>query len=185
MTTPRTRTRLRIVLVSDQYPPMVGGVPTVTAQLAAGLADRGHDVAVLAPASGWRSGTGSTGSAQVRYAGSAPWPLYSGLRVAAPQPSAIRRWLATFGPDVVHTHSPLTLGRAALAAARQLGIPVVYTNHYLPANALPGLRRRPAAFDRAFYGYVVGFCNRCALVTAPTATALSLLRAHRLAVPSQ
>jgi len=173
------------MLVSDQYPPMVGGVPTVVSQLAAGFAARGHDVAVLAPSGGWRGGTGSTGAAQVSYAGSAPWPLYPGLRIAIARPATIRRQVAAFGPDVVHAHSPLTLGRAALAAARQLAIPVVYTNHYLPANVLPAMRQRPAAFDRAFYSYLVGFGNRCALVTAPTATALGLLKVRGLAVPSR
>jgi glycosyltransferase involved in cell wall biosynthesis len=176
---------MRIMLVSDQYPPMVGGVPTVVCQLAAGLAGRGHEVAVLAPAAGWRGGTGSTGGAQVAYTGSAPWPLYPGLRIAAARPATVRRQITAFGPDVVHAHSPLTLGRAALAAARQLSMPFVYTNHYLPANVLPAMRRRPAAFDRAFYGYLVGFGNRCALVTAPTTTALGLLQAHGLAVPGR
>lgn len=185
MNTPAAGARLRIMLVSDQYPPMVGGVPTVASQLAAGLAARGHEVAVLAPSGSWRGGTGSTGAAQVTYAGSAPWPLYPGLRIAAARPATVRRLIAAFGPDVVHAHSPLTLGRAALAAARQLGIPVVYTNHYLPANVLPAMRQRPAAFDRAFYAYIVGFGNRCSLVTAPTTTALDLLQRRGLAVPGR
>ena len=158
------------MLVSDQYPPMVGGVPTVVSQLGAGLAARGHEVAVLAPSGGWRGGIGYTGDALVRYTGSVPWPLYPGLRIAAARPATVRRQVAAFGPDVVHAHSPLTLGRAALAAARPLAIPVIYTNHYLPANALPAMRRRPAAFDRAFYAYLIGFGNRCTLVTAPTTT---------------
>jgi glycosyltransferase involved in cell wall biosynthesis len=142
-------------------------------------------VAVLAPSRSWRGGTGSTGGAPVSFTGSAPWPPYPGLRIAAARPSTIRRHVAAFGPDVVHAHSPLTLGRAALAAARQLGVPVVYTNHYLPANVLPAMRRRPPAFDRAFYGYLVGFGNRCALVTAPTTTALDLLQRRGLAVPGR
>jgi 1,2-diacylglycerol 3-alpha-glucosyltransferase len=170
------------MLVSDQYPPMVGGVPTVVSQLAAGLVARGHEVAVLAPSGSWRHGTGG---AQVSFIGSAPWPFYPGLRIAAARPSTVRRHVAAFKPDVVHAHSPLTLGRAALAAARQLAVPVVYTNHYLPANVLPAMRRRPPAFDHAFYAFVVGFGNRCALVTAPTATALDLLQHRGLAVPGR
>lgn len=185
MNTPPERTLLRIMLVSDQYPPMVGGVPTVVSQLAAGLTARGHEVAVLAPSGGWRGGTGSTGGAQVGYAGSVPWPLCPGLRIAAASPATVRRQVAAFGPDVVHAHSPLSLGRAALAAAQRLAIPVVYTNHYLPANVLPAMRRRPPAFDRAFYAYLVGFGNRCTLVTAPTTTALGLLQCRGLQVPGR
>ena len=38
---------MRIMVVTDQYEPMVGGVPTVTRNLARGLAGRGHDVALV------------------------------------------------------------------------------------------------------------------------------------------
>src|SRR6202034_1806106 len=104
--------------------------------------------------------------------------------------------------------------------------PVVYTNHYLPANvhptadrtdrgarhatpgdpavasATPGARvssgtrataeavcgaastAAGALFDVGFYGYLTGFANRCDRVTAPTATALLLLRDHGLRAPS-
>jgi glycosyltransferase involved in cell wall biosynthesis len=40
-------------------------------------------------------------------------------------------------------------------------------------------------FDVGFYGYLTGFANRCDRVTAPTATALLLLRDHGLRAPSQ
>ena len=40
---------MRIMVVTDQYEPMVGGVPTVTRELARGLAERGHAVALVVP----------------------------------------------------------------------------------------------------------------------------------------
>jgi glycosyltransferase involved in cell wall biosynthesis len=174
---------MRILIVTDQYAPMVGGVPTVTRALATGLAERGHAVAVLAPSQDWRSGTGKDGGAVVRYLGSFPWPLYDGQRVAAPI-GGIRGLLRT-APDVVHIHSPLMLGVLAQARARRMGIPVVYTNHYLPANVSTALRRRLRAFDDSFYAYVIGFSNRCGYVTAPSATALGLLRDRGLRAPSR
>ena len=42
-----------------------------------------------------------------------------------------------------------------------------------------------ALFDVGFYGYLTAFANRCDRVTAPTATALLLLREHGLRAPSQ
>jgi glycosyltransferase involved in cell wall biosynthesis len=159
-------------------------VPTVASQLAAGLAARGHEVAVLAPSESRRGGTGNTGGARVYYSGSAPWPGYPGLRFAAPSAAAVRALAGRFRPDVVHAHSPLGLGLSALRAARRLGVPVVYTHHYLPANALPG-PLRPAAFDRAFWAAITAFARRCTLVTAPTTTALALLTSNGMAVPGQ
>jgi glycogen synthase len=51
--------KLRILIATDQYEPMIGGVPTVTRELARGLAERGHAVEVLAPSASGRSGTGT------------------------------------------------------------------------------------------------------------------------------
>ena len=52
MSTGARARELRVLIVTDQYEPMVGGVPTVTRALASGLAGRGHAVAVVAPSAG-------------------------------------------------------------------------------------------------------------------------------------
>jgi len=193
---------LRVLIVTDQYEPMVGGVPTVTRDLARGLAGRGHAVAVVAPSAtrrGHRSagppGAGA-GNVAVDFRGSVPWPWYEGQRLGLLAPARAAGLVSAFRPDVVHIHSPLTLGAAVRPAARRRRVPVVYTNHYLPLNVWPPAARsgkdtdaaRSAgsrARDAAFYAGVTGFANRCDLVTAPTVTALRLLRSRGLRVPSQ
>jgi glycosyltransferase involved in cell wall biosynthesis len=176
---------MRIMVVTDQYAPMVGGVPSVTRALALGLARRGHRVALLVPSPGWRGTLDAEEEVSVLRRGSVPWPWYQGMRLALVPGAAGRRLITAFAPDVIHIHSPVTLGAGARAAARRLGIPVVYTNHYLPANVRPSRRRQPRALDALFYRYIVGFSNRCSHVTAPTATALRLLRDRGLRVPSR
>jgi glycosyltransferase involved in cell wall biosynthesis len=185
---------LRVLIVTDQYEPMVGGVPTVTRDLARGLAGRGHAVAVVAPSAtrrGQRAG-GAPGGVAVDLRGSVSWPWYAGQRLGVLPPARAGELITAFEPDVVHLHSPLTLGAAARTAARRRPVPVVYTNHYLPLNVWPAAARagKPAGTasrvrDAAFYAYVCGFANRCDLVTAPTATALRLLRDHGLRAPSR
>jgi len=176
---------MRLLVVTDQYAPMVGGVPAVTRGLATALAERGHEVTVLAPSPGVRPGAGRDGGASVRYIASVPWPWYSGMRVARPPLRAVRDALAAASPDVVHIHSPLVLGVLARRVAVSGGIPVVYTNHYLPANVRTTPGGGSQALDRSFYSWVVGFANRCGYVTAPSQAALDLLRERGLAVPSQ
>jgi glycosyltransferase involved in cell wall biosynthesis len=193
--------KLRVLIATDQYEPMIGGVPTVTRELARGLAERGHAVEVLAPSASGRSrtrpGSGGAAAGQLTVAArrSVRWPWYADQRLGLLSPSAARELIDGFAPDVVHVHSPLTLGAVARSAARRRRVPVVYTNHYLPANVHPTAGRSdragPAAraagtlFDVGFYGYLTGFANRCDRVTAPTATALLLLRDHGLRAPSQ
>jgi glycosyltransferase involved in cell wall biosynthesis len=185
---------LRVLIVTDQYEPMVGGVPTVTRELARGLAERGHAVQVLAPSSTGRSATRAGGRLTVARRGSVRWPWYEDQRLGFLSRAAAGELIGGFAPDVVHVHSPLTLGAAARSAARRRRVPVVYTNHYLPANVHPTADRADrnkaarvagALFDVGFYGYLTAFANRCDRVTAPTATALLLLRDHGLRAPSQ
>jgi glycosyltransferase involved in cell wall biosynthesis len=227
---------LRVLIVTDQYEPMVGGVPTVTRELARGLAERGHAVELLAPSATGRSAIGRSadddpgGRLTVARRGSVRWPWYEDQRLGLLGRAAAGQLIGGFAPDVVHVHSPLTLGTAARSAARRRRVPVVYTNHFLPANVHPTAERadratarvRPAApgdpavgsttpatrvsavtrataagvgsvantaagalFDVGFYGYLNAFANRCDRVTAPTATALMLLREHGLRAPSQ
>ena len=166
---------MRVLVVSDQYAPMVGGVPTVTRALARGLAERGHLVRLLVPSPGRRGRVAADDQVAVDFRRSLPWPWYDGMRLAWTSRSAARKLITAFEPDVIHIHSPLTLGATARIVARQLGIPVVYTNHYLPENARPARRRRSRAFDAVFYSYLVWFGNRSSHVTAPTSTALRLL----------
>jgi glycosyltransferase involved in cell wall biosynthesis len=197
------------MIVTDQYEPMVGGVPTVTKDLARGLSERGHPVVVVAPGvttrgtpgrrvtrrgvagpDGWPAG-GEPGRVAHEFLGSVRWPWYEGLRLGLMGKQSAVELMTRFAPDVVHLHSPLTLGAAARSAARGR-VPVVYTNHYLPLNVWPAAARAPEgpgaasrARDAAFYAYITWFANHCDHVTAPTATALRLLREHGLRVPSQ
>jgi glycosyltransferase involved in cell wall biosynthesis len=180
---------MRILVVTDQYAPMVGGVPNVTQTLAHGLAGRGHAVTLLVPDPGTNSQPAACrpcgNHVSIACSRSVRWPWYDGMRLAYPSLAAARRMISALAPDVVHVHSPLTLGVVARLAARQLSIPVVYTNHYLPENVRPGSTRRSRLFDAAFYAYLVQFANKCAHVTAPTLTALQLLRAQGLLAPAQ
>lgn len=189
---------VRVLVVSDQYAPMVGGVPTVTRTLAHGLAERGHLVRLLVPSPGRRGrpiagGTatdraaaevGADDQVTVDFGRSVRWPWYDDMRMAWLSRPAARKLITGFAPDVIHIHSPLTLGSVARKVGHRLGIPVVYTNHYLPQNARPARRRGSRAFDAAFYAYLTWFGNSSTHVTAPTSTALGLLRDRGLRISS-
>ncbi|HUC59696.1 MAG TPA: glycosyltransferase [Streptosporangiaceae bacterium] len=176
---------MRIIVVTDQYAPMVGGVPAVTRSLATGLAQRGHSVTVLAPSTGVRSAAAMEGQTRVRYLGSLRWPWYPGMRVATIPVRAIRRHICAAAPDVVHIHSPVVLGVLANWQAARTSVPVVYTNHYLPANFAGTAGEGSPLLTSWFYSWVVSFANRCGYVTAPSTTALRLLAERGLQAPSQ
>src|SRR5574340_1064827 len=179
---------MRIMIVTDQYPPMVGGVPRVTFGMAHALAERGHHVAVVAPSYGARDVARTEGKVRIYRFSSFQWPTYEELRIPFLPILPFRRLLKQFDPDIIHIHSPVVLGNIAQIVAGGLRKPVIATNHYLPINMSRSLSSDPIigkSFKTISYTYLVHFCNRCEYVTAPTQTALSLLYEHGLRAPAQ
>jgi 1,2-diacylglycerol 3-alpha-glucosyltransferase len=179
---------MRIMIVTDQYPPMVGGVPTVTQGLAVDFANRGDQVWVVAPSYGQRDVHRLEQKVHVYRFSSFEWPTYEDLRIPFLPILPFRRLLKKIDPDIIHIHSPIVLGNIAQIVAGSLRKPVIVTNHYLPINMSRSLSADPL-FGKTFmtvsYSYLVHFCNRCEYVTAPTMTALNLLYEHGLRAPAQ
>lgn len=179
---------MRIMIVTDQYPPMVGGVPTVTRGLATDFANRGHNVWIVAPSYGSRDVRRVEHHVRVYRFSSFEWPAYEGMRIPFLPFMPIRNLLKKADPDIIHIHSPAVLGNIAQILAGGLRKPIIVTNHYLPINMSRSLLSDPLIgkhFSNVSYGYLVHFCNRCEYVTAPTMTALNLLYEHGLRAPAQ
>src|SRR5436190_6874806 len=125
---------MRIMIVTDQYPPMVGGVPTVTQGLALDFANRGNQVWVVAPSSGQRDVHRVEQKVHVYRFSSFEWPTYEDLRIPFLPFMQVRNLIKKSDPDIIHIHSPIVLGNIAQILAGGLRKPVIATNHYLPIN---------------------------------------------------
>ncbi|TCL81251.1 MULTISPECIES: glycosyltransferase [unclassified Curtobacterium] len=133
---------LRILIAADTFPPDVNGAATFAEQLAVGLAERGHEVHVVAPASSRNYGTfdeehqGVT--LVVHRLKSYKWPLHAWLRFVWPW--SVKKWtgpiLDAVKPDVLHIQSHVVIGRGIVAEANARGIRVIATNHFMPENLL-------------------------------------------------
>jgi phosphatidylinositol alpha 1,6-mannosyltransferase len=179
---------MRIMIVTDQYPPMIGGVPTVTHGLATDLVGRGHQVWVLAPSDGTHDVRRMEDRVRVYRFSSFEWPTYEGMRIAFLPFVPVRNLLKKSDPDIIHIHSPVVLGNIAQLMAGGLRKPVIATNHYMPVNMSHALATEPLVgkyISTVTYSYLVHFCNRCEYVTAPTQTALDLLYKYGLHAPAR
>ncbi|TDW74224.1 glycosyltransferase involved in cell wall biosynthesis [Curtobacterium sp. PhB25] len=133
---------LRILIAADTFPPDVNGAATFAEQLAVGLAERGHEVHVVAPASSRNYGTfdeehqGVT--LVVHRLKSYKWPLHAWLRFVWPW--SVKKWTAPIldavKPDVLHIQSHVVIGRGIVPEANARGIRVIATNHFMPENLL-------------------------------------------------
>ena len=170
---------MNILIANDTYPPDVNGAAYFTKRLAEGLAQRDHEVHVLCASTTLRSEVVTRGGVVEHRMRSVPVPFHSDFRFSPP-PFLYRRILAEVKrvrPDVVHAQGHFFIGRAVIRAAKDLGIPVVATNHFMPDNltfylGLPQ-RTEQRITDLAWRDFASVF-NQADVVTAPTPFAANL-----------
>ncbi|WP_223629003.1 glycosyltransferase [Microbacterium sp. EST19A] len=128
---------------SDTFGPDINGAAKFTAQLAAGLARRGHSVTVVAPAAdssevGYGSELHEGEIIAVHRLKSSRLRSYPWVRFARPwfASRSAARILDDLQPDLVHHQSHIIVGRALIRHARKRGLPVVGTNHLMPENVV-------------------------------------------------
>ncbi|MEU9321846.1 glycosyltransferase family 1 protein [Streptomyces sp. NPDC048295] len=127
---------MRVVIVTESFPPDVNGVAHCTLQTARHLAGRGHEPLVIAPATAGatttsrpdRSGPSATFEADapcpVVRVPSLPLPGYPQVRVALPG-RRLTVALTAHRADLVHLAGPFVLGARGMTAAARLGLPAV------------------------------------------------------------
>ncbi|MEU6098178.1 glycosyltransferase family 1 protein [Streptomyces sp. NPDC047079] len=180
---------MRVVIVTESFPPDVNGVAHCALQTARHLVDRGHVPLVVAPTTSpkssasfgqggapIRTGTGADALAPcpVVRVPSISLPGYPQVRVALPS-RRVAAAITAHRADIVHLASPFVLGVRGMAAAARLGIPAVaiyqtdlagYARTYMGAGEAAAWRRIRsvhAAADRTL---------------APSSAARSDLEAH-------
>ncbi|WP_189814960.1 glycosyltransferase family 4 protein [Streptomyces olivaceoviridis] len=140
---------MRVVIVTESFPPDVNGVAHCALQTARHLVDRGHLPLVVAPAPAPGSGPDTDAPCPVVRIPSLPLPGYPQVRVALPS-RRLAAALVAHRPDVVHLASPFVLGVRGMAAAARLGIPAVavyqtdlagYARTYMGAGEAAAWRR--------------------------------------------
>ncbi|MGW7792353.1 glycosyltransferase family 4 protein [Streptomyces tricolor] len=140
---------MRVVIVTESFPPDVNGVAHCALQTARHLVDRGHHPLVVAPAPAPGSGPDTDAPCPVVRVPALPLPGYPHVRVALPS-RRLAAALVAHRPDVIHLASPFVLGVRGMAAAARLGIPAVavyqtdlagYARTYMGAGEAAAWRR--------------------------------------------
>ncbi|MEU3854109.1 glycosyltransferase family 1 protein [Streptomyces sp. NPDC029554] len=165
---------MRVVIVTESFPPDVNGVAHCALQTARHLVERGHAPVVVAPAPAPGNKPDASAPCPVVHVPSLPLPGYPQVRVALPS----RRLAATLvehRAEVVHLASPFVLGVRGMAAAARLGLPAVavyqtdlagYARTYMGAGEAAAWRR-----IRSVHG-------AADLTLAPSSAALHDLQTH-------
>lgn len=179
---------MRIVYLSQSYPPMVSGAALVVHRLAEGIAARGHSVLVLAASDRGRAYTEERGALRIARLRSLPNPMRVGQHFLLWPQNEVAAELHAFKPDIVHSHDPLVVGLSALRALRtfERRTACVLTVHQLPwfvaayAPPLPGLR---PAIESALWSYGNWLYEHFDCVVTPSRMIADIVAAHTRSRP--
>ena len=158
----------QVATFTDTYLPTVNGVTYTVETWRDRWRSRGGRMDVVYPRSDHEPGEGEY---PVR---SLPFPFYDGYRLGMPQvPSDVH------GADVVHAHTPFSLGMAGHRLARKIDAPLVASYHTPTAEYAEYVSFNGAA-ERAIRSsaeqYEQWFLDRAALVIAPSQRAAAHVR---------
>ncbi|MCS0604457.1 glycosyltransferase family 1 protein [Streptomyces sp. LP11] len=140
---------MRVVIVTESFPPDVNGVAHCALQTARHLVDRGHRPLVVSPAPAPGTAPDPDAPCPVVHVPSLPLPGYPQVRVALPS-RRLAAALTEHRADLVHLASPFVLGVRGMAAAARLGLPAVavyqtdlagYARTYMGAGETAAWRR--------------------------------------------
>ena len=171
---------MRILFVSETYYPHLNGVYYFVCRVAPMLQQRGHQVAVIAPSETTQFVKKRIDNIDVYTVPSLPILLYPKLRFPVPLllQARIKNLINDFKPDIIHIQDHFILSNAVVEVNKQMRIPIIGTNHFMPENLTSLIKNNKvkqlvenylwARFSRVF--------NQLLLVTTPTETGARLIR---------
>lgn len=167
---------MKIVMFSNTYLPMVGGIERSIATFCEDFTKRGHFCRIVTP---------EIEGEDAERQGVLPVPAITGIGEkdfswAMPPTSQVRGWIESIKPDIIHGHHPFLLGDTALRVARRWERPLVFTHHTLYERYARYFLRESEATRRFAVALSKEYANLCDCVVAPTESIRALLRERGL-----
>lgn len=163
---------MRIALMTNNYKPIMGGVPISIERLARGLEAQGHEVTIFAPTyQEQRSMEKEHSMAEenvFRYA-TCMQHFIGGIVLPNPFDRRIEEEFRRRPFDIIHVHHPMLIGHTAVHLSRKFRIPLVFTYHTRYEQYASCYTKGICKLDRIMPLYLRGFLRHCDFVFAPTA----------------
>ena len=154
---------MNIGIFTDTYEPQVNGVVT-SIKTAVDYLDQNHNVYIFCP----NSKPKLKSTEKVRRFSSFVYPFQKEYRLVWPYNKHYKE-IETLKLDIIHVHTPFTMGYIGIRYAKKLGIPVVHTYHTYFEKYLHYFPILPKTW---MYKYAKKeserFCNQCDLIIVPT-----------------
>jgi len=171
---------MKILFVSDSYYPHINGVYYFVCRLGPLLQEKGHEVAVIASSESMYSSQKKIDGLDVYGLPSLPGLIYPDFRMPSRLllKSRINRIIQSFKPDIIHIQDHFLLGKVVIKVNKDLKIPIIGTNHFMPENFSAfvsggNLKKR---FENLLWKDFSRVFNQVNLVTTPTEFGARLIR---------
>ncbi len=158
---------MKIAIFSDSFYPHLGGLEDSVALMAQSLGERGHLVDIYVPSIDQDKEIYLGPNVSICRFPSVTIPNSLPVRLALPLGLGFF-FLRRNRPDIIHTHTMVSLGLESVVASRLLKIPLVGTNHTITSELSlywPSILKK-LAFVASYYD--AWFYNRGELLTAPS-----------------
>ncbi len=164
---------MRIAYFTDTFLPQVNGVATALANQATELGARGHSVLIFTPKlDDIKRQKFTAKNVAVVHVPTVPALLYPEFKLGVFGLPRVVRHLVRFKPDIIHLHTPLTVGMDAVMAARFFKKPLVGTVHvyFAESGYLRWLKYKLAVklVDKAVQHFLNFMFSQCDLILAPS-----------------
>jgi glycosyltransferase involved in cell wall biosynthesis len=170
---------LKIGIFTDSYKPYTSGVVTSISNFKEELIRLGHEIHIFAPS---YPNYEDVEENVYRYY-SLPSPTNPDYTLALPIYPGMNTIVKKLHLDIIHVHSPFTMGRVGLRYARKHHIPLLFTYHTRYDQYVHYV---PLAQDLArevTIKYSSNFCNHCDHIIAPSYEIESIIKAFKVETP--
>jgi len=171
---------MRLGYFADSYRPYVSGVVQSIDTFSHELRRRGHFIEVFAPRYPNRN---VSDDQDVYRFPSFHTPYYPEFYIGLPLSVGATKFVRGLHLDLVHAHSPFSLGHVGASMARRLGLPLVFTYHTLYDQYVHYFPFAHGLARKVVVTIAKEFCNRCDLVITPNRVIERLLRSYGVRAP--
>ncbi|MBU1087918.1 MAG: glycosyltransferase [Candidatus Omnitrophica bacterium] len=171
---------MRIVMMTNTYKPILGGLEKSVEVFSEEYRKRGHKVLIVAPEfeNTPKKEKDVFRLPAIKNIGDSEFSIEMGISLD------LHKALKRFKPDIIHTHHPFLIGDTALRAAAKFNVPLVFTNHTLyeqNTHYLPG--GNSAAMKKFVVRLAKGYADLCDQVIAPSESVANLLKKRGVKTP--
>lgn len=172
---------MRIAIFTDAFLPYVSGVVTVTAELAKGMAAKGHEVHLVIPKYKKKT-TFTHKNICVHKLKSIPAMFYKEFRVCSPVDFNVLSKLKKAKVELIHFQTQASLGLQAILTAKMLSLPLAGTFHTFTYDVewLKHLNLKAPIFQKMSLSYSKMFYDACDLITCPAKSTKEELKKNNI-----